>query len=135
MTPTWKLSLPTLALLYAPLATAAPPADLAPYFDTNAAPANTYRVVGTLTPPSWSWGQIELLEGQQLFRSEYYNRRTEKLRSQDTFQSSSYPLRTYYGSLNQQLVDTFNLYYQNSCATVAGSTCPVVSLVSRARSA
>ncbi|ATB34904.1 hypothetical protein CYFUS_000311 [Cystobacter fuscus] len=125
MTPTWKLSLPTLALLYAPLATAAPPADLAPYFDTNAAPANTYRVVGTLTPPSWSWGQIELLEGQQLFRGEYYNRRTEKLRSQDTFQSSDYPLRTYYGSLNQQLVDAFNLYYQNSCATAAGSTCPV----------
>jgi hypothetical protein len=120
-----KLSLSAAALLAAPLAGAALPTDLAPYFDTNAAPANTYRVVGTYTPPAWSWGQIELLEGQQLYRTEYYNKRTEKLRDQDTYQSSSYPLRTYFGSLNQQLVNGFNLYYQNACATTAGSTCPV----------
>jgi hypothetical protein len=125
MTKSLKLSLSAAALLAAPLAGAALPTDLAPYFDANAAPTNSYAVVGTYTPPSWSWGQIELLEGKQLFRSEYYNRRTEKLRSQDTYQSSSYPVRTYYGSLNQQLVDSFNLYYKNTCATTAGSTCPV----------
>jgi hypothetical protein len=119
-----KLSLSAAALLTAPLAGAALPTDLAPYFDSNAAPTNSYRVVGTYTPPSWSWGQIELLEGLQLYRSEYYNRRTEKLRDQDTYQSSEYPLRTYYGSLNQQLVNAFNLHYKNACATTAGSTCP-----------
>ncbi|QRK10684.1 alpha/beta hydrolase [Archangium violaceum] len=120
-----KLSLSAAALLAAPLAGAALPTDLAPYFDANSAPSNGYNVVGAYTPPSWSWGQIELLEGKQLFRSEYYNRRTEKLRDQDTYQSSEYPVRTYYGSLNQQLVNGFNLYYKNSCATTAGSTCPV----------
>lgn len=125
MTKSLKLSLSAAALLAAPLAGAALPTDLAPYFDANAAPTNSYAVVGTYTPPSWSWGQIELLEGKQLFRSEYYNRRTEKLRSQDTYQSSSYPVRTYFGSLNQQLVDSFNLHYKNTCATTAGSTCPV----------
>ena len=101
------------------------PTDLAPYFDPVASPTDSYSVVGTYTPPSWSWGQIELLEGKQEFRSEYYNRRTEKLRDQDTYQSSDYPLRTYWGSLNQQLVNAFNLKYGNSCATTAGSTCPV----------
>ncbi|WP_233261336.1 triacylglycerol lipase [Vitiosangium sp. GDMCC 1.1324] len=120
-----KLSLAAAAMLSAPLAGAALPTDLAPYFDTNSAPTNDYRVVGAYKPPSWSWGEIELLEGKQLYRSEYYNRRTEKLRDQDTFQSSSYPVRTYFGSLNQQLVNAFNLYYNNSCATTAGSTCPV----------
>lgn len=140
MRSTWTLSL-TAALLMAgcgaePPAEAPPAAeavgtaeapldaDLAPYFDAVTTPTNSYRVVGTLTPPSWSWGQIELLEGYQRFRSEYYNPRTLKLRSQDTYQSSDYPVATYFGSLNQQLVDGFNLYYGNSCATTAGSTCP-----------
>ncbi len=100
------------------------PSDLAPYFDPVSAPADGYRVVGTLTPPAWSWGQIELLEGFQQFRSEYYNRRTEKLRSVDTFQSSTYPVRTYFGALNQQLVDAFNLFYAHACAS-GGTVCPV----------
>ena len=144
MRSTWTLSL-TAALLMAgcgaqspseapaapeapeSVATAEAPldADLAPYFD--AIPTNftgNYRVVGTYTPPSWSWGQIELLEGRQRFRSEYYNPRTMKLRDQDTYQSSDYPLRTYFGSLNQQLVNAFNVYYGNSCATTAGAICP-----------
>ncbi|MFN7134338.1 MAG: esterase/lipase family protein, partial [Myxococcales bacterium] len=99
--------------------------DLAPYFDPVSAPANGFRVVGALRPEAWSWGEIELLEGRQQFRSEYYNRRTEKLRSQDTFHSSSYPLRTYFGALNQQLVDGFNLHYRHACATEPGSVCPV----------
>lgn len=141
MRSTWTLSL-TAALLMAgcgaePPASEAPPveaavgtaeapldADLAPYFDAIPTFTGNYRVVGTLTPPSWSWGQIELLEGKQRFRTEYYNPRTLKLRSQDTYQSSEYPLATYFGSLNQQLVDGFNLFYGNSCATTAGSVCP-----------
>lgn len=101
------------------------PEDLAPYFDLVASPAQGYRVVGSLRPPKWSWGEIELLEGQQQLRGEYYNRRTEKLREQDTFQSSKYPLRTFFGSLNQQLVEAFNLHYQHTCATQPGSTCAV----------
>lgn len=100
------------------------PPDLAPYFDPATGSGSGYRVVGTLQPPAWSWGEIELLEGLQEFRSEYYNHRTEKLRSQDTFQTSTYPLRTYFGALNQQLVDAFNLHYSHSCATASGSTCP-----------
>lgn len=92
-------------------------------FDPNPSPHDAYRVVGKLTPPSWSWGEIELLEGSQRFRTEGYNNRTEKLRSVDTFQSDKYPLRTYFGSLNQQLVDGFNLAYGWSCAG-SGSKCP-----------
>lgn len=102
---------------------AAVPADLADLFDPNPAPAQSYRVVGSYTPPAWSWGQIELLEGQQLYRTEGYNRRTDKLRLGDTFQSSDYPVRTHFGALNQQLVDGFNLYYKHACAT-ATTDCP-----------
>jgi len=43
-----------------------------------------YRVVGELKTPPWSWGQIELLEGFQAYRTEGYNLRTQKLRWQDT---------------------------------------------------
>lgn len=105
-------------------ATLAPlPADLASAFDSNPAPSDSYRVVGSLTPPAWSWGQIELLEGSQRVRHEGYNRRTDKLRDRDTFQSDKYPLRTYFGSLNQQLVDGFNLYYSHACAR-SSADCP-----------
>jgi hypothetical protein len=99
--------------------------DIAPLFDRPASnPARDgYRVVGAIQPPSWSWGEIELLEGQQTFRTEGYNYRTTKLRKTDTFQSSQYPVRTYFGDLNQSLVDGFNLYYRNACATGA-SACP-----------
>jgi len=50
------------------------------YFD---APADgtfkdDYRVVGEITPDSWSWGKNELLEGLQRFRAEGYNLRTQK---------------------------------------------------------
>lgn len=88
------------------------------YFDpaTAAGYSDTFAVVGQTTPPSWSWGRIELLEGRQKYRTEGYNLRTAKLRYGDTFQDSDYPLRTYQGALNQQLVDAFNLYYQNGCA-------------------
>ena len=98
-------------------------ADVQAVFDRNDKPTDSFRVVGSLRPPSWSWGEIELLEGSQLVRTEGYNRRTEKLRAQDTFQSSDYPLGTYFGSLNQQLVDGFNLYYKNTCATTKGAVC------------
>ena len=99
--------------------------DLAPYFDPVTSPTNSYQVVGTYVPNvSWSWGEIELLEGKQEFRHEDHSGRTEKLRDQDTYDSSSYPLRDYYGELNQELVDAFNLHYQNACATTVGSHCP-----------
>jgi len=97
--------------------------DVLAQFDNNARPSDGFRVVGSLRPPSWSWGEIELIEGSQRVRTEGYNRRTEKLRAQDTFQSSDYPLAKYFGSLNQQLVDAFNLYYKDSCATRAGAVC------------
>jgi triacylglycerol esterase/lipase EstA (alpha/beta hydrolase family) len=90
-----------------------PPAQAGGYFDD-------YRVVGSITPPSWSWGAIELLEGSQRFRSEGYNLRTQKLRWQDTFQDSTYPLQTYFGELNQQLVDGFNLHYKDICVGAPG---------------
>src|SRR5262245_26441270 len=32
--------------------------------------ADDYTVVGSITPPSWSWGKIELLEGHQAYREE-----------------------------------------------------------------
>lgn len=99
------------------------PADLEPAFDANPRPSDSYRVVGRLTPPSWSWGEIELLEGSQRVRSEGYNRRTEKLRERDTFQSDKYPLRTYFGALNQQIIDGFNLYYSHACAR-GPAACP-----------
>lgn len=88
------------------------------YFDPPAADGyyDDYRSVGKYTPPNWSWGSIELLEGLQRFRSEYYNLRTQKLRWQDTFQDKDYPLQTYFGDLNQQIVDGFNLHYQDLCA-------------------
>ncbi len=98
--------------------------DVLAMFDKNDRPSDSFRVVGSLRPPSWSWAEIELLEGQQLVRTEGYNRRTEKLRAQDTFQSSDYPLGKYFGALNQQIVDGFNLYYKNSCATTRGAVCP-----------
>lgn len=99
------------------------PADLASAFDPNPAPSDSYRVVGRLTPPSFSWGEIELLEGSQRVRSEGYNRRTEKLRERDTFQSDKYPLRVYFGALNQQIVDGFNLYYSHACGR-GPAACP-----------
>jgi hypothetical protein len=46
-------------------------------FDPNPSPRDGFRVVGKITPPSWSWGEIELLEGTQRFRTEGYNHRTE----------------------------------------------------------
>lgn len=97
------------------------------YFDaaTSAGYKQGYRVVGTYTPPSWSWGKVELLEGYQKFRTEGYNLRTEKLRWQDTFYSADmpeYPVQQYFGALNQQLVDGFNLFYKNTCAGAVGSS-------------
>ncbi len=102
------------------------------YFDPPPAGgyADDYAVVGEITPPSWSWGKIELLEGHQKYRTEGYNLRTQKLRWQDTFEDSTYPLRTYFGSLNQQLVDGFNIHYKDACAGSAGQmtapACPKV---------
>jgi hypothetical protein len=92
------------------------------YFDPPAATAfeDNYRVVGETTPPTWSWGKIELLEGMQRYRSEGYNLRTQKLRFQDTFEDATYKLRTYFGGLNQQLVDGFNVFYKDACAGTAG---------------
>lgn len=106
------------------------PAAFAGYFDAPAAgtPQGGFRLVGSLTPPAWSWGKLELLEGLQTYRTEGYNLRTAKQRWQDTYQDSEYPLRTYFGALNQQLVDGFNLYYRHACAgSVGGSgaaACP-----------
>ncbi|MEZ4360673.1 MAG: hypothetical protein R3B48_10860 [Kofleriaceae bacterium] len=104
--------------------TQAVPAAFAGYFDPPAAGTyqDSYRVVGALTPPSWSWGKLELLEGLQAYRTEGYNLRTEKQTWRGTFEDSQYPLRTYFGALNQQLVDGFNLYYQHPCAGQVGST-------------
>lgn len=100
------------------------PAAFAGYFDAPAAgaPQGNYRVVGATTPPAWSWGKLELLEGLQTFRREGYNLRTAKLRWQDTFEDTQFPLRTYFGALNQQLVDGFNLHYGSACAGAAGSS-------------
>lgn len=101
------------------------PTALQGYFDppvNGGAYADSYTVVGSTKPPSWSWGKIELLEGHQSYRTEGYNFRTEKGRWQDTFQDATYPLQTYYGALNQQLVDGFNLYYKSGCAGTAGSS-------------
>lgn len=111
------------AALY-PYPTQAIPAPYNAYFDP---PAQTsyqggYRLVGATTPPSWSWGKIELLEGLQAYRTEGYNLRTEKPRWKDTYEDAEFPLRTYFGALNQQLVDGFNLYYANSCAGSVGSS-------------
>jgi hypothetical protein len=113
-----------------PYPTQAIPAAFAGYFDPPAAATyqGGYRVVGATLPPAWSWGKLELLEGLQAFRTEGYNLRTEKLRWRDTFEDSQYPLRTYFGALNQQLVDGFNLYYHNACAGAVGvsqaAACP-----------
>lgn len=103
-------------------AAASVPADLAGEFDPNPSPRDGYRVVGAYTPPSWSWGEIELLEGYQLYRTEGYNRRSAKILKSETFDTSEYPLGKYMGSLNQQLVDGFNLYYRSTCAGAVGST-------------
>lgn len=84
-------------------------------FDANSAPTDAYVVVGSFSPAPWSWGEIELLEGQQRFRTEGYNRRTEKLRFVDTYQSSEYPLRDFFGELNQEIVEGFNLAYGHAC--------------------
>ncbi|WP_052374662.1 esterase/lipase family protein [Chondromyces apiculatus] len=100
------------------------------YFDppVDEAYADGHRVVGEVTPPDWSWGRTELLEGFQAFRSEGYNLRTQKLRWEDTYEDATYPLQTYNGDLNQQLVDGFNLHYANDCAgtvgTTGAATCP-----------
>lgn len=104
--------------------TTAIPAAFVGYFDppVGASYSDDYAVVGSTKPPSWSWGKIELLEGHQAYRTEGYNLRTEKERWQDTYQDTDYPLQTYYGSLNQQLVDGFNLYYKSPCAGSNGTT-------------
>jgi len=86
-------------------------------FDPNASPEDSISVVGAVTPAAWSWGQLELIEGHQTFRTEGYNRRTEKLRSVDTFQSAQFPLGTYFGELNQEIVNAFNLAYKSTCAS------------------
>ena len=107
--------------------TAAIPAAYKGYFDlpVNTTYTDDYAVVGSTTPPSWSWGKIELLEGHQAYRTEGYNLRTEKGRYQDPYQESTYPLQTHDGALNQQLVDGFNLYYNSPCAgTTGGSGAP-----------
>jgi hypothetical protein len=98
--------------------------DYASYFDpaVGAGYSDGYNVTGSITPPSWSWGKIELLEGLQKFRTEGYNLRTEKTRWQDTWEDNQYPLKTYFGKLNQQLVDGFNVYYKNACAGAVGTT-------------
>lgn len=92
------------------------------YFDPPADGTykDDYRVVGQIVPESWSWGKVELLEGLQRFRSEGYNLRTQKLRWQDTFQNAEYDLRTYFGALNQQIVDGFNIHYKSPCAGAVG---------------
>lgn len=107
-----------------PYPTTSVPAAFAGYFDAPAAgtPQGGFRLVGSLTPPAWSWGKLELLEGLQTYRTEGYNLRTAKQRWQDTYQDSEYPLRTYFGALNQQLVDGFNLYYRSTCAGVVGGS-------------
>ncbi|MCY1065702.1 alpha/beta hydrolase [Nannocystis sp. RBIL2] len=108
------------------------PAPFDAYFDPPADDVyqDDYRVVGQLTPPSWSWGKIELLEGLQAYRTEGYNLRTQKPRWQDTYEDGTYPLQTYFGALNQQLVDGFNLHYKSACAGKVGSksapSCPSV---------
>jgi hypothetical protein len=121
------LVLATLAVVGCAEAESADPSDPsdpsayeAATFDPNPSPTDTITVVGAVTPPAGSWGQLELIEGHQKFRSEGYNRRTEKLRSADTFQSADFPLRTYFGALNQAIVDAFNLAYGSACA--GGST-------------
>lgn len=92
------------------------------YFDKPADGAykDDYRVVGEVIPEAWSWGKNELLEGLQRFRSEGYNLRTQKLRWQDTFKNADYDLRTYFGALNQQIVDGFNIHYKSACAGAVG---------------
>lgn len=109
-------------------------APLDSYFDaaTSSGYKQGYKSIASYVPVSWSWGRIELLEGYQKFRTEGYNLRTEKLRWQDTFDDPSvdqdndgepdYPVQTYFGALNQQLVDGFNLYYKNTCAGKVGIT-------------
>ncbi|HSN99512.1 MAG TPA: hypothetical protein VLS89_14550 [Candidatus Nanopelagicales bacterium] len=95
------------------------------YFDPPATGAyeDGYTVAGSTTPPAWSWGKIELLEGHQKYRTEGYNHRTAKMRLADTWEDGQYPLRTYFGALNQQLVDAFNVHYQHPCAGGA-EPCP-----------
>lgn len=106
---------------YPPVGTFDPTYD--GYFDPPA--DGTYkddvRVVGQTVPESWSWGKIELLEGLQRFRAEGYNLRTQKLRWQDTFKNADYDLQTYFGGLNQQIVDGFNIHYKSACAGSVGS--------------
>ncbi|MDI1482112.1 hypothetical protein [Polyangium sp. y55x31] len=94
------------------------------YFDPPAAGeyVDDYRVVGEITPPSWSWGKIELVEGLQRYRTEGYNIRTQKLRWEDTFEDDTYALKTYFGALNQQLVDGFNIHYKDACAGEVGKS-------------
>ena len=113
----------TFASVY-PYPTTPVPTAFAGYFDAPAAgtPQGGYRLIGSIKPPAWSWGKIELLEGLQTYRTEGYNTRTAKMRWQDTYEDSQYPLRTYFGALNQQLVDGFNLFYKSTCAGTAGST-------------
>ncbi len=114
----WQQSLGILLCTFPALVMArsvtTPPAD---YFDppVDGAYRDAFRVVGSITPPAWSWGRIELLEGDQKYRTEGYNLRTQKQRYQDTWQDEDYPLRTYFGELNQEIVDAFNLYYHDPC--------------------
>ncbi len=103
-----------------PLDAAVVNAPVESYFDPAAEGdySDGFRVVGTYQGPDWSWGAIDLLEGyQKKYRTEGYNLRTQKLRYQDTWQDEDYPIRTYYGELNQEIVEAFNLYYQDPCAS------------------
>ena len=120
------------ALLPAPARADVVTATVDTYFDaaTSAGWKQGYRVVGSYVPPSWSWGKIELLEGYQKFRTEGYNLRTEKLRWQDTYSEfvdqnkdgiNDYPVQQYFGDLNQQLVDGFNLFYKSTCVGKVGT--------------
>ncbi len=92
------------------------------YFDAPVGDtfADEYRVVGEIVPEAWSWGKVQLIEGLQRFRSEGYNLRTQKLRWQDTFKDADYDLRTFFGALNQQIVDGFNIHYKSGCAGSVG---------------
>jgi hypothetical protein len=95
------------------------PQDPGTVFDPPAPAAVTgpasYNVIGALVP-STGWGEIELLEGTQAFRAESYNTRTQKRRASDTFQSTDYPVATYYAAQNQSIVDGFNLFYKDACS-------------------
>jgi hypothetical protein len=118
-----------------PTDVSAPPREFEDLFDVapDGGWTDGYRVVGATEPGptlQGTWGRIELLEGLQVFRTEGHNRRTAHLRWMDTWQDALYPVQTYMGALNQQIVDAFNLHYASTCAGTVDSTdapdCPAV---------